>query len=289
MVTATRGNTYSIDYNDPTKVVLTARNDIALANNDAFATDENSVITGAANVFANNGCGADIDLGDEFVVTAVNGTGANVGTQITLASGAKLTLNANGTFSYDPERRLRRSCPRSDRARPTSPRTTPSPILCPAATPRPSPSPSPASTTTTPCAAPPATIRSAAGIVNDTYFVENSGDAVNEIAGQGTLDRVLASVSYVLDGRRPRSRLMSTTNSLGTGAINLTGNDLANTIYGNAGDQLRSKAAAATTCCLAWPATTTSMAARATTSSTAAPARTTWPAAPATTGTSSTA
>ncbi len=35
------------------------------------------------------------------------------------------------------------------------------------------------------------------GLGNDTYFVENSGDAVNEIVGQGT-DRVLASASYVL-------------------------------------------------------------------------------------------
>ena len=36
------------------------------------------------------------------------------------------------------------------------------------------------------------------GIGNDSYFVENAGDAITETAGQGTLDRVYASVSYVL-------------------------------------------------------------------------------------------
>ena len=32
----------------------------------------------------------------------MNGSGANVGTQITLASGALLTVNADGTYTYDP-------------------------------------------------------------------------------------------------------------------------------------------------------------------------------------------
>ena len=36
------------------------------------------------------------------------------------------------------------------------------------------------------------------GIGNDSYFVDNAGDVINETAGQGTRDRVLASVSYVL-------------------------------------------------------------------------------------------
>ena len=35
-------------------------------------------------------------------MTAVNGVAAGVGSQITLASGALLTVNADGTFSYDP-------------------------------------------------------------------------------------------------------------------------------------------------------------------------------------------
>ena len=32
----------------------------------------------------------------------MNGAAVNVGNQITLASGALLTVNANGTFDYDP-------------------------------------------------------------------------------------------------------------------------------------------------------------------------------------------
>ncbi|HQV03003.1 Calx-beta domain-containing protein [Novosphingobium sp.] len=42
------------------------------------------------------------DLNGANAVTAVNGQAISVGQQITLASGALLTLNANGTFAYDP-------------------------------------------------------------------------------------------------------------------------------------------------------------------------------------------
>ena len=45
---------------------------------------------------------------------------------------------------------------------------------------------------------------------------------------------MLTSVSYALTPDR-RSRSLSTTNSAGTGAINLTGNEFAQTITGNAG------------------------------------------------------
>jgi Ca2+-binding RTX toxin-like protein len=67
------------------------------ANDDAVSTNENVVLNG--NVESNNGSGADTGVTS---VTEVNGVGANVGTQITLASGALLTVNADGTFSYDP-------------------------------------------------------------------------------------------------------------------------------------------------------------------------------------------
>jgi VCBS repeat-containing protein len=69
------------------------------AANDAFTVAENATLTGH-NVFADNGSGA--DSGSGFTVTAVDGFAAAVGTQIALASGAHLILNANGTFSYDP-------------------------------------------------------------------------------------------------------------------------------------------------------------------------------------------
>ena len=68
---------------------------------------------------------------------------------------------------------------------------------------------------------------------NDTYFVDNPGDIVNEAAGGGS-DHVLTSVSYTLTAGQ-EIELLSTTNSAGTGAINLTGNTFAQTILGNAG------------------------------------------------------
>ncbi|WP_299471232.1 Ig-like domain-containing protein [uncultured Roseibium sp.] len=72
-----------------------------VAQNDSVTTDEATLLSGS--VFLDNGNGADFDPeGDPFSVTAVNGLMASVGSQITLVSGALLTLNANGTFDYDP-------------------------------------------------------------------------------------------------------------------------------------------------------------------------------------------
>ncbi|TFF22006.1 hypothetical protein E3C22_15265 [Jiella endophytica] len=72
-----------------------------VAADDAVTTDEASVVTGS--VLADNDNGADTDGdGDALTVVAVNGVAAAVGTTITLPSGALLTINADGTFSYDP-------------------------------------------------------------------------------------------------------------------------------------------------------------------------------------------
>jgi predicted extracellular nuclease len=82
-------------------VDVTPVDDAPVAQPDAVTTKENAVGTG--NVFNNNGSGADNDIdGPALSVSAVNGSAANVGQQITLASGAKLTLNSDGTYSYDP-------------------------------------------------------------------------------------------------------------------------------------------------------------------------------------------
>jgi Ca2+-binding RTX toxin-like protein len=67
---------------------------------------------------------------------------------------------------------------------------------------------------------------------NDDYYVDNAGDRVTEIAGQGQ-DRIWTSVSYALSSGQS-IEVLGTTNDSGTTAINLTGNELAQTIQGNA-------------------------------------------------------
>jgi VCBS repeat-containing protein len=82
-------------------VTVTGVNDAPVAQDDAVTTDEDTALNG--NVLADNGNGADSDVeNDTLTVTEVNGSAANVGTQITLTTGALLTLNADGTFAYDP-------------------------------------------------------------------------------------------------------------------------------------------------------------------------------------------
>jgi Ca2+-binding RTX toxin-like protein len=68
---------------------------------------------------------------------------------------------------------------------------------------------------------------------NDFYYVDAAGDRVIEAASEGS-DRVFASVSYTL-GAGASVETLGTTNNGGTGAIDLTGNELANAILGNNG------------------------------------------------------
>ena len=71
---------------------------------------------------------------------------------------------------------------------------------------------------------------------NDSYFVDNVGDQVFEAVGCGN-DRVLASTSHALLAGQ-EIEILSTTNSGGTAAINLTGNEFANIVKGNRGDNV---------------------------------------------------
>ncbi|MGG7565377.1 Ig-like domain-containing protein [Rhodovulum sp. DZ06] len=77
-------------------------NDDPVAQDDALSVGEAGVLNG--NLFADNGSGVDDDPDtlDSFAVSAVEGSAANVGVTIALASGALLTVGANGAVSYDP-------------------------------------------------------------------------------------------------------------------------------------------------------------------------------------------
>lgn len=70
----------------------------------------------------------------------------------------------------------------------------------------------------------------AGGTGDDLYLVENTGDIVAELDGAGN-DHVRASVDYTLLGHVERLTLED-------GALNGTGNGLANTITGNDGDNI---------------------------------------------------
>lgn len=71
----------------------------------------------------------------------------------------------------------------------------------------------------------------AGGDGNDIYYVDDVNDIVTELAGQG-MDTVWASVSYTLGANVEALGLTGTANLTGTG------NELANSISGNAGDNL---------------------------------------------------
>jgi RTX toxins and related Ca2+-binding proteins len=67
---------------------------------------------------------------------------------------------------------------------------------------------------------------------NDTYIVDDAGDRIVELAGEGT-DRVYASVSYSLKGQAIENMILT-----GTANINAAGNELKNTLTGNSGNNV---------------------------------------------------
>jgi Ca2+-binding RTX toxin-like protein len=85
------------------------------------------------------------------------------------------------------------------------------------------------------------------GAGDDTYYVDDApyddgfGDIVDEGENAGT-DTVITSVSirviYGVSGGLPNIEIIKTDNAAGTAAIDITGNDLANTITGNAGNNV---------------------------------------------------
>ncbi|MEM9942454.1 MAG: DUF4347 domain-containing protein [Planctomycetota bacterium] len=69
------------------------------ASNDLFELDTNEIQTG--NLMADNGNGVDLADGGVLSVVSVNGND-QIGSELTLASGALITVDSNGQFEYDP-------------------------------------------------------------------------------------------------------------------------------------------------------------------------------------------
>ncbi|HEY7382813.1 MAG TPA: calcium-binding protein [Beijerinckiaceae bacterium] len=73
-------------------------------NDTPTAVDDNVATLADASIPSIDVVGNDIDPdGDPLVVTELGGVAAVVGTPIDLASGAQVTLNADGTVSYNPD------------------------------------------------------------------------------------------------------------------------------------------------------------------------------------------
>ncbi|TMJ17833.1 MAG: hypothetical protein E6G94_01295 [Alphaproteobacteria bacterium] len=70
------------------------------------------------------------------------------------------------------------------------------------------------------------------GLGNDTYIVDNAGDRATETSGSGGTDTVLSSVSFTLASSVENLTLT------GSGNITGVGNDLANSITGNSGNNI---------------------------------------------------
>ena len=82
-------------------VTINGVNDAPVATANVNSTDEDNSVDG--NVLADGTPDSDVDNpSGTLTVSEVNGQSASVGSQITLASGALLTVNANGTYTYDP-------------------------------------------------------------------------------------------------------------------------------------------------------------------------------------------
>ena len=78
---------------------VTPVNDPPVAVDDTATTDQNTVVSGD---LTPGTPGQDYDLDDAFQVTEINGAAFTSGDTITLPSGALLTINDDGTYTYDP-------------------------------------------------------------------------------------------------------------------------------------------------------------------------------------------
>src|SRR5262245_11723203 len=208
-----------------TTILIAAVDDPTVVRNDAVATTEDTAIV-TGNVFADNGFGPDSDPDSAFSVTAVS-AGA-IGTQLTLPSGALLTVNADGTFSYDPNHKFDYLPTPGSGASDLTVTDTFTYTVTGGNT---------ATVTVTVSGVDTNDIlldsagidTLAGGIGNDVYLVTNTADVVIEAAGAGS-DWVAASVDYTL----PASNTVEVLNMRGSGLIG-TGTNGAETFVSSSG------------------------------------------------------
>ena len=81
-----------------------ATNAAPTAQNDRFSVDEDGTVSG--NVMADNGSGVDVDAEGPIRVSEINRVPFEAGVPFGLPSGARLTMNADGSFVYDPNGRF---------------------------------------------------------------------------------------------------------------------------------------------------------------------------------------
>ncbi len=93
-------------------ISVTGANDPPIAVDDNLITDEDTPSSG--DVMAND---IEVDTGDPLTVIELNGDPAVIGTPVTLPSGAIVTLNADGTYTYDPNGAFECSAAGRDRVR----------------------------------------------------------------------------------------------------------------------------------------------------------------------------
>ncbi|MEQ1950780.1 calcium-binding protein [Mesorhizobium sp. CN2-181] len=72
---------------------------------------------------------------------------------------------------------------------------------------------------------------------DDTYLVYSVGTTVIESAAQGALDKLLTNIDYAL-GAGVHVEQLATTSGAGVSGIDLTGNEIAQTVIGNAGSNI---------------------------------------------------
>jgi VCBS repeat-containing protein len=225
----TSGQTFTFTVN--------AVDDPGVAQDDLFVTDEDTALLGGS-VFGNNGFGADNDPDSALVISEVNGVAGNVGTRIMLASGALLTLKADGSFDYDPNGAFDDLPDSASGAIGLLRDDSFTYTLADGDT-------ATVTITVVGLDSDGDILRGtkgidnifAGGIGNDLYVVDDATDIIVETAGNGTADQVASFVTFTL-AADDDIEILSTAASTGKAAINLTGNTLSQTIIGNAGKNI---------------------------------------------------